>query len=107
MSITITLKTNSFNARRYGKPWIALVTFGKDGKANYTWGNWLGTIDRGNGSDGELVITAAEGDIVADGHKDFRKGNSNIDYWQVRNGELVHLDGGKAEAYKSTRISSQ
>jgi hypothetical protein len=96
--MNITRKTASYNARRYGRPWIARVTFDTNGKASYDWGNWIGTIEGGNGSAGELVITVNEGDIVATGHKDLRKGPANINYWLVRDGQLVHLD--KAEAYR-------
>jgi len=97
---TITRKTSAYNSRRYSKPWIATVTFDGAGKAAYDWGRWIGTVDGGNGSDGELVISANEGDIVATGHKDNRKGDGNIQYWQVRDSALAALDGGKAEAYR-------
>ena len=96
---TIKIETNSFNARRYSKPWIARVTFGADGKAQYAWGDWVGTVTSGNGSAGTLVIAVKDGDIVAAGQKDHRGGNTAIDYYQVRDGALVALPGGKAEAY--------
>jgi hypothetical protein len=94
----ITLDTSSYNERRFGKPWIAIVTFDKDVKGTFTWGDWVG--DHHNGSDGTLVIDADEGDIIAIGQKDFRKpANSALEWYQVRNGELVRLTN-KAEAYK-------
>jgi len=99
---TLSIKTHRYNARRYGRPWIALIVFDDSGKASYDWGTWLGTIDSGTGSDGELVISASDGDIVADGHKDHRSGNANVRYWQVKDGALVYLEGGKAEAYRLT-----
>jgi len=105
--VTITLKTSSFNARRYGKPWIATVKFGADGKSDYQWGTWVGTVDGSDGSAGELVINAREGDIVADGMRDYRKGASNITYYQVRNGQLVELKGGKAEAFRIWKEKTQ
>jgi hypothetical protein len=105
--VTITLKTSSFNARRYGKPWIATVEFGADGKPDYQWGTWVGTVDGGDGSAGELVINAREGDIVADGMRDYRKGTGNITYYQVRNGQLVELKGGKAEAFRIWKEKTQ
>jgi len=98
MTTQITIKTESYNQRRYGKPWIARVTFDAAGKAEFSWGEWIG--DRRTGSEGLLVISASEGDIIARGQKDFRQPkNSSPSYYQVRNGELVKL-ASKAEAYE-------
>lgn len=86
----------SYNVRRYGKPWIARVSFAANAKGDFTFGDWVGTA----GDGGTLVIAAAEGDIVATGQKDNRGGNSSSDWHQVRGGTLVPLSGGKVEAYK-------
>jgi len=95
----IEIETGSYNARRYGKPWIAVVDFKANIKGEYAWGEWIG--DARNGSAGMLIITTHEGDIVARGHKDFRQSkNSAPRFYQVREGALVFLPGGKAEAYK-------
>ena len=97
---TITVDTSSYNARRYGKPWIAKVDFSSNPKGDFAWGSWVGTVNGGNGSVGTLVIDAQDGDIVAKGQKDFRGRGTECDYYQVRDGQLAHLVGGKAEAYK-------
>lgn len=94
----ITIKTNSYNQRRYSKPWIATVDFSQNPKGEYDWGTWVG--NHNSGSEGMLVIEVEEGDVVARGQKDFRQSrNSTPTYYQVRNGELVELTG-KAEAYQ-------
>jgi hypothetical protein len=100
MSAKIMINTHSYNARRYSKPWIAKVDFSTNPKGEFEWGTWIGQFNGGNGSSGTLIIDANEGDIVAKGQKDFRGNNGGTDYYQVRNGELVYLEGGKAEAYK-------
>jgi hypothetical protein len=98
MATKITVKTSSYNQRRYGKPWIATVDFSQTPKGEYKWGDWVG--DHNSGSDGLLVIEADEGDIIARGQKDFRQPKNNVPaYYQVRNGERIKLTG-KAEAYQ-------
>ena len=80
----ISIDTNSYNDRRYGKPWIAKITLeGNDLKFN--WGHWVG--DPGN--EGVLIIDLEPGDFYAKGQKDFRKPkNSAPDYFQLlENGE--------------------
>jgi hypothetical protein len=104
MTTQIKIDTGSYNARRYGKPWIARVTFSTP-KGDYSWGDWIGQVNGGNGSEGMLVITADESDIIARGQKDFR-GSKETRYYQVHNGELVYLEGGKAEAYKLATAQS-
>ncbi len=97
MTTKLEIKTNSYNQRRYSKPWIAIVDFTYDLKGEFKWGTWVG--DHNSGSDGLLIIDVDEGDIIARGQKDFRKPqNSAPDWYQVRNGELIKL-AGKAEAY--------
>ncbi len=100
MTTKIEIPTNEYNSRRYSKPWIARVTFTQTAKALYEWGRWIGTESHGTGSAGALVITAAEGDIIARGRKDYRGGNTSLTFFQVRDGVLVELPGGKVEAYK-------
>lgn len=98
MTTRITVKTESYNQRRFGKPWIARVTFDAAGKAEYTWGEWIG--DHRTGSEGLLVINADEGDIIARGQKDFRQPKYSVHrFYQVRDGKLVKL-ASKVEAYK-------
>ncbi len=98
MTTKIEIKTVSYNQRRYSKPWIATVDFSQNPKGEYRWGDWVG--DHSNGSAGLLVINADEGDIIAQGQKDFRQPrNSAPTYYQVREGQLVELPN-KAEAYQ-------
>lgn len=94
----IEINTGSYNDRRYGKPWIAKVTFDDNGKAAFEWGTWVGRP----GYSGTLVIHAAEGEIVAKGQKDNRNSRgTECDYYQVQGGQLVAMS--KAEAYKASR----
>lgn len=96
--MNIEIKTSIYNQRRYSKPWIAVVDFTKTPKGEFRWGDWVG--NHITGSAGLLVIEANDGDIVAEGQKDFRQPrNSAPTYYQVRDGQLVKLSG-KAEAYQ-------
>jgi len=98
MTTRIEIKTEPYNQRRYGKPWIAIVDFSINPRGDFKWGLWVG--DHLDGSEGLLIVDANEGDIIARGQKDFRKPqNSTPLYYQVRNGELVEL-ASRAEAYK-------
>jgi hypothetical protein len=93
----ITIETGSYNERRYGKPWIAKVEFDASGNTSFSFGNWVGSP----GYEGELVIDAERGDIVARGQKDHRKGNGYTTYYIVdENGDLDEV-GSKGSAYKA------
>ncbi|MEA4811143.1 MAG: hypothetical protein VB108_01080 [Anaerolineaceae bacterium] len=94
----IEINTGSYNQRRFSRPWIAKIDFSQNPKGDYKFGSWVG--DHNNGSDGVLVINAEEGDVIAQGQKDFRQPKNNVpDYYIVKNGQLVHLES-KAEAYQ-------
>lgn len=62
------IETFSYNSRRYGKPWLALVTFPTP-QAVYTFGDWVGEPGR----QGLLLLDVNAGDIFAWGQKDMRK----------------------------------
>lgn len=79
-----TEKTSAYNQRRYGKPWIAKLTFVRPGKPDYTFGDWLGNA----GYVGELSIEVEPGDVIATGQKDNRKGLGGADHFGV-----VQADG--------------
>ena len=64
----IRIETSSYNEKRYGKPWIAMVDFAASANGEMIFGNWVGTP----GYDGVLLLDATPGDIVARGQKDFR-----------------------------------
>ena len=93
----ITIDTNSYNVRRYGKPWIAKITLvGNDLK--FRFGTWIGD----HGSEGVLILEDMEpGDFFAQGGKDFRKPrNSAPDYYEL-NVEGVGTKTTKANVYKA------
>ncbi len=95
----ITIETNSYNQRRYGKPWIATVDFGKSAKGDFSFGDWTG--DHYNGGEGVLSIEANPGDIIAQGQKDFRQPKNSAPSFQIigADGELEGI-GDKGAAYK-------
>jgi hypothetical protein len=98
MTTKIEITTGSYNQRRYSKPWIAKVDFSVDPRGEFKWGTWVG--DHSSGSEGVLIIDAEEGDIIAQGQKDFRQSkNSTPSYYKVVNGKLVDV-ASRAVAYK-------
>ena len=72
----ICASTPVYNAKRYGKPWIAKVDFPLGEKAEFKFGQWHGKP----GESGMLEIEADEGDVVAIGQKDFRGRYSSTEY---------------------------
>lgn len=76
------ISTGSYNDRRYGKPWIAKVSF-ETAKGSFVFGEWFGDV----GEEGFLEIEAEPGDVIARGQKDFRKPiNSAPGYYLVKEG---------------------
>jgi len=74
----ITISWDSFNGRRYSRPWIAKVTAWPVGsRPAITWGNYLG-----NDNGGELEIEAQAGDVLRYGQKDGR-GNCTINLYAI------------------------
>lgn len=95
----IRIETNSYNHRRYGKPWIAIVDFSQSTKGDFSWGDWTG--DHYNGGEGVLTINANPGDIIARGQKDFRKAqNSAPDFFVINSEGKREYIGDKGAAYK-------
>lgn len=92
-------ETDSYNARRYGRPWIARVVFSQSAKGEFVWGDWTG--DHYNGGEGILSIEANLGDIIAIGQKDHRNSKRSApDFYVVMAaGELEEI-GDKGAAYK-------
>lgn len=92
----IRIETSSYNDRRYGKPWIAVIDF-TSGKPGYKWGDWIGTP----GGEGVLTIQANPGNIIAKGQKDNRKPrNSAPSFYVVTLDGELELLGDKGDAYK-------
>jgi hypothetical protein len=74
----ITISWDSFNGRRYSRPWVARITAWPVGsRPAISWGNYLG-----NDSGGELEIEAAPGDVLRYGQKD-RRGNGTINRYAI------------------------
>ena len=68
--IRVTIEWDSYNFRRYSKPWIArVVDWNGSEKPELEWGQWLGTADDG----GVIEVYASVGDIIRWGQKDYRK----------------------------------
>lgn len=86
--------TSSYNDRRYGKPWIAKLTFVRPGKPEYIFGDWLGSP----GSEGELSIEVEAGDVIATGQKDIRKNRGGAD-----NIGVVQADGSVVWGYTAAK----
>lgn len=92
------ISTGSYNDRRYGKPWIAKVTF-ETSQGAFRWGDWVGQP----GDSGLLLLDAEPGDVVARGQKDFRKPKNSAPEWYVVTDGGTLQSVSKAEAYKMWR----
>ncbi|MEL5720383.1 MAG: hypothetical protein P1P59_04550 [Treponemataceae bacterium] len=80
---------DSYNFRRYSKPWIALVENG-----DYNFSKNVGYYTGGNAGDaGDLVITDINPAYVyAYGQKDYRKNRKNIRFVRVVDRQLLQCD---------------
>ena len=81
----------NYNARRYSRPWAAVVKL-KGDKLDYDFaaGQFLGEHARGNGT-GDLIVACNNGDVIAHGQKDGRGGNTHHTI------EIVNNDGRREE----------
>ena len=97
-------KYGSYNSRRYGRPWAAIITFDGTGRANYNFG--AGTY-LGNDEGGELIITAQPGDIIAAGQKDNRKPQNSTNDWYLvgDTNELIGIS--RADAFRQYKKNRQ
>jgi len=84
-----------YNARRYSRPWIGLISaWPIGGKPAIAWGSYLGTD-----SGGEVEIEAQAGDIVRTGQKDGRGGNTTAGWYVVEaDGTLRKVTPAEARA---------
>ena len=95
----IRIETNSYNQRRYGKPWIAKVDFSQSAKGDFSWGDWTG--DHYNGGEGVLTISANPGDIIAKGQKDHRQPKKSAPEFHIVDAAGgTSLLGDRGDAYK-------
>lgn len=74
--MNLEIPTQSYNHRRYGKPYIATLCFSSNPKGDTTFGAWVGS----EGEPGLLVIQAAPGQVIMTGQKDFRGNNGRPKY---------------------------
>lgn len=75
----VSIQREGYNERRYGTPWIGVVTAWPVGKQpEMRWGNWVGS----QGSAGVLEIEAQRHDIVRWGQKD-KRGPRHETRWGV------------------------
>jgi hypothetical protein len=70
--------TESYNERRYGKPWMA-TTSNDSLTKGFTFLDWDGRPGRA----GEFNFDVPSGTILAYGQKDLRKGHGGIDGYQL------------------------
>ena len=90
-------ETKSYNERRCGKPWIAVVDFSGGSKGEYRWGEWCGQP----GTAGLLILNCEPGQIVALGQKDNRKpANSAPDFYIAETDGSLRRLATKADAYR-------
>lgn len=69
--------TPSYNERRYGKPWMAILTTSTT--KDFSWLQWEGRF----GCSGEFSFSAEPGTLLAYGQKDIRKGKGGVDGYQI------------------------
>lgn len=69
--------TPSYNERRYGKPWMAILTTSTT--KDFSWLQWEGRP----GCSGEFSFSAEPGTLLAYGQKDIRKGKGGVDGYQI------------------------
>lgn len=92
----ISKETDSYNDRRYGKPYIALCD--EKGKAA-KWGDWIGQAGRA----GELSIDADPGDVVMIGQKDYRNSRKSAPDYYFVNADRELERGSKIKCVKMSR----
>lgn len=94
-----TIRTyDAFNGRRYGNPWVAIVS--PTGKIDFgvRVGGYTGAY--GKGEAGELYATEpAEGQVYAYGQKDFRGSNGGYEYVVYQHGEFRPVEKTELSKY--------
>lgn len=95
----ITIATGSYNDRRYGRPWIASVTF--DGaKPVFEFGEFCG-----DSSEGELTLELEIGKVFARGQKDSRNPRNSAPEFFVLHGESDFEPVSKVEARRLMSVA--
>jgi hypothetical protein len=81
--MTISVRFESYNNKRYGRPWIAkVISWPVGSRATLDWGTFLG-----DSNGGEAEVIARPGDVVRYGQKD-NKGYNSSAFWCI-----VQADG--------------
>ena len=99
----IEIETGSYNEKRYGKPWIAIVDFSSNPNGDFKFGTFVGDA----GYEGVLILEVEPGDIVARGQKDHRA--RRVDppsYYVVKQDGSLSGVKSKAEAYKLSKAKN-
>lgn len=95
----VSMKFGGYNARRYSKPWGAVITRSTAGGFQYSFaGTWWGDDDEG----GVVEIPSVHpGTVVAFGQKDNRKPRNTENDWYVvqPNGSLQFVTRSQARQY--------
>jgi hypothetical protein len=100
MDIEISIETSSYNERRYGRPWIAVVSLDASRKEVFNFGTWLGS----QGCAGLLMVKAQPMDVIAKGQHDYRKvRNSAARYGYVDNNGEIEWCSSKIQAFRAAK----
>ena len=83
--MTYTSKTEAYNERRYGRPWMAVITTSTT--KDFSFLEWEGR----NGCAGDYTFDAEPGTLLAFGQKDIRKGRGGVSGYRIcmPDGKLV------------------
>ena len=87
-TLRISIEWHDYNPRRYGKPWIAVVTaWPLGGRPELKFGGYVGDHQCG-----ELEMASIPGDIIRYGQRDGRA-NSHVSKWAVvlADGSIRHV----------------
>lgn len=93
------METGSYNEKRLGKPWCALVTFPSGPKAQYEFGESSGAW----GKAGVMRLQCRPGDVIAWGQRDLRRPDRSEHTLEVMQEDGSMREVTIAEAYKLTR----
>lgn len=96
--IRVTIEWDSYNFRRYSKPWISrVVAWNGSEKPELEWGQFLGTAEDG----GVTEVYARVGDIVRWGQKDYRKVYGSVNKYGIvrEDGEVEDVTPGNAKKH--------
>ena len=98
--IRYSVRHNGYNARRYSRPWIGVITaWPVGGRPEITWGSY-----NGDDSGGETEIMAYPGSILRSGQKDNRGNNTDNEWLEAMpDGSVRDIDQVEARKLYTTR----